>query len=285
MIDISTLKNKIEDNGTTSAGRLQASEWNRLVGAVEELQDESYVKPTSGIPTTDLADGVIPDVSRFITASVDDLVNYYLKSETYTKAQVDALIAAVSQFSYEVVSSLPTASASTMHKIYLVPSAEPKTQNVKDEYITVRSGSAESYTYAWEQIGSTAIDLSGYVTTTQLSIALSAYTTTTSLTTLLAAKQDILVSGTNLKTINQNSLLGSGDITIESGEDGVGFDSISTPTTVDGTVVITLSNEDTITLDLNHDHLAYPKYQLCEDEAEYTAITNKDSRTLYLIPE
>ena len=36
-------------------------------------------------------------------------------------------------------------------------------------------------------------------------------------TSSLAAKQDTLVSGTNIKTINQNSLLGSGDITIEGG--------------------------------------------------------------------
>lgn len=69
------------------------------------------------------------------------------------------------------------------------------------------------------------------------------------------------------------------------GEPGVGFDSIATPTPADGTAVITLSNGDTITLYLNHDHLAYPKYYLCADEAEYTAITTKDPATLYLIPE
>lgn len=71
----------------------------------------------------------------------------------------------------------------------------------------------------------------------------------------------------------------------EPGTDGVGFSTIGTPVVVDGTVIITLSNGDTITLDLNHDHLAYPKYHLCTDEAEYTAITTKDSTTLYLIPE
>ena len=41
------------------------------------------------------------------------------------------------------------------------------------------------------------------------------------------------------------------------GEPGVGFDSVSTPTPYDGTVIITLSNGDTITLDLNHNHDAY----------------------------
>lgn len=33
---------------------------------------------------------------------------------------------------------------------------------------------------------------------------------------LLAEKQDVLVSGTNIKTVNQQSLLGSGDLVIES---------------------------------------------------------------------
>ena len=63
-------------------------------------------------------------------------------------------------------------------------------------------------------------------------------------------------------------------------------DNISTVTTQeDGTMVITLSNGDTVTVDLNHTHPGTLKYVLCADEAEYNAITNKDSGTLYLIPE
>lgn len=151
-----------------------------------------YEKPASGIPASDLAAGVIPDVSGFVTKSVNDLVNYYLKSETYTKAEVQQLIAAIQGLSVEVVASLPTASADTMRKIYLVPSADPQTQNVKDEYITIDNGAGAETRYTWEQIGSTAIDLSGYVTTTQLNTALAAYTTTANLTTLLAAKQDTI---------------------------------------------------------------------------------------------
>lgn len=41
------------------------------------------------------------------------------------------------------------------------------------------------------------------------------------------------------------------------GEPGVGFSSIFTPDPYDGTVIIVLSNNDTITLDLNHNHPAY----------------------------
>ena len=66
---------------------------------------------------------------------------------------------------------------------------------------------------------------------------------------------------------------------------GVGFESVSSPTPADGTATITLTNGDTITLDLNHSHPQYLKYVLCASEAEYEAITTKDSTTLYLIPE
>lgn len=41
------------------------------------------------------------------------------------------------------------------------------------------------------------------------------------------------------------------------GTDGVGFASVETPTPPDGTAIITLSNGDTVTLDLNHNHDAY----------------------------
>lgn len=51
---------------------------------------------------TDATGGVavipaIPDVSQFITRSVNDLANYYLKSETYTKDEVASLIGAIQQ--------------------------------------------------------------------------------------------------------------------------------------------------------------------------------------------
>ena len=154
--------------------------------------DAAYQKPASGIPASDIAEGVIPDVSQFVTKSVNDLANYYLKTETYTKDEVQQLISTIQGFEYEVVTTLPAASADTMGKIYLVPSADPQSQNIKDEYITIDNGASAQTRYTWEQIGSTAVDLSGYVTTQQLNTALAAYTTSTDLATLLAAKQDVI---------------------------------------------------------------------------------------------
>ena len=115
------------------------------------------------------------------------LVNYYLKSETYSKNEVQQLIDAVKQFQYVVAASLPAnPGPDTMGIIYLIPSTNPKTQNVKDEFITVLDGSA----YKWEQIGSTTVDLSGYSTTEQMNAAiasaLTAYYTKTQVDAMVA---------------------------------------------------------------------------------------------------
>ena len=151
-------------------------------------------------------------IADFITASVNNLLNYYLKSETYTKAEVQTLINAVKQFTYESVQVLPTASAETMNKIYLVPSSNPETQNVKDEFITVVTVDQGMTTYSWEQIGSTAVDLSGYYTSAQtdaaitnaLNAALASYSTTgqmnTAISTALSnyytkSEVDLMMSG------------------------------------------------------------------------------------------
>lgn len=69
----------------------------------------------------------------------------------------------------------------------------------------------------------------------------------------------------------------------EPGEDGVGFASVATPSTADGTATIILTNGDTITLDLNHNHPQYLKYVMLNSESDMPA--NPDSTTLYMWPE
>ena len=62
--------------------------------------------------------------------------------------------------------------------------------------------------------------LGSYVTSTCLSSTLGNYATSTALnglSTCLSTKQDTLVSGTNIKTVNGSTILGSGNITISSG--------------------------------------------------------------------
>lgn len=93
------------------------------------------------------------DLTEFITASVDNLTNYYLKSETYTRAEVQDLLSTLRSATFQVVDALPQTGEPGI--IYLVPKDPSQTSNVKDEYIWVNS--------AWEKIGDTEIDLSGYL--------------------------------------------------------------------------------------------------------------------------
>lgn len=82
-----------------------------------------------------------------------------------------------------------TASADTMYKIYLVPSADAAAGGYI-EYITIRSGAEGAYTYAWEAIGNTKVSLSGYVptSTTIATITLDHNITVTELQTALGLK-------------------------------------------------------------------------------------------------
>ena len=150
----------------------------------------TYSKPNDGIPAEDLAQGVIPDVSGFITKSVNDLVNYYTTANTYTQTEVNALISAITQFHYDVYTTLPETGVNNV--LYLIGPTGSGSDKY-EEYVYPNS------TTGWVKIGDTSIDLSGYVTTQALNTALANYTTTTDLTNLLSNKVD-KVSGKGLST-------------------------------------------------------------------------------------
>lgn len=155
----------------------------------------AYQKPLTGIPSTDLESGVIPDVSQFITRSVNDLANYYLKSETYTRQEVEALIAAISQFHYEVYATLSDVTNPANNVLYLIG----PTGTGGDKYEEYVWPDAQT---GFVKIGDTSIDLTGYVTTQALNTALANYTTTTDLNTLLAAKEN---TANKVQSISENS--------------------------------------------------------------------------------
>ena len=94
----------------------------------------------------------------YITNAVNDLVNYYKKSETYTKEQIDAIV--TPKLAILIVEQLPTQDISTT-TIYFLRRNRPSgtTQyesDVYDEYIYVNG--------TWELIGNTYVDLSDYYT-------------------------------------------------------------------------------------------------------------------------
>lgn len=126
-------------NGQTGSVNLTASD----VGALPA---------TTQIPaaTSDLTND-----SGFITKAVTDLTSYYLKSETYTRDEINQRLSEIPKFSISVVTSLPTSGISET-TIYLVKSGADT--DLYTEYIRVNG--------AWEILGSQRVDLTGYATET-----------------------------------------------------------------------------------------------------------------------
>lgn len=169
-------KRLTDENFTTSEkGKLgdlpTAAELAELLGMKQDTLTFDNA-PAQGSNNPVKSGGIYDAIKDFITKAVNDLVYYYTKTETYTKTEVNDLIAAVKQFRYELVQVLPEASASTMGIIYFVPNDDPGQQNIKDEYITLSRTEGSTTVYYWEKIGNTEIDLSGYSTTEEMNQAI-----------------------------------------------------------------------------------------------------------------
>lgn len=154
---IDTIKHITEDERTTWNNKSDFSGlYNDLKNIPEKFNpaehnhDESYYKKEE------------IDEKGFITNAVDNLLNYYLKSETYTKEEVLELVNTLKRGLFNAVDFLPE--TGEPYIIYLIPSEDPEEKNIKDEYIWVNE--------SWEKIGSTKIDLSGYATIEQMNQAL-----------------------------------------------------------------------------------------------------------------
>ena len=130
--------------------RSWASKWATAVQPSDNVStlanDAGYITSAS-LPTKV---SQLTNDSGFITKSVSDLTNYYTKSNTYTKSEVDSLVQNFQWF--EVVATLPTTDIKT-NVIYLLG----PTWSGADKY--------EEYIYssnAWVKIGDTSVDLTNY---------------------------------------------------------------------------------------------------------------------------
>lgn len=161
-----------------------------------------------GLSENNYSDADKEKVQNAVTSTTLNLVNYYLKSETYTRSEILELVSSMGNFHYEIYASISAITSPTESALYLIG----PTGSGADRY--------EEYVYfdgAFEKIGDTSIDLSGYVTTSTLNSALANYVTSSTLATTLLNYQEALVSGTNIKTVNSQSILGSGNIEIQGG--------------------------------------------------------------------
>lgn len=110
------------------------------------LTDGSVVSGDLDIGKTPASTSELKNDSGFITKSVSDLANYYLKGSTYSREEIDSRISAIPKFAIRVVNFLPN--DPDIHTIYLVGGGEA--DNLYTEYINVDG--------KWEILGSQIAD-------------------------------------------------------------------------------------------------------------------------------
>jgi hypothetical protein len=149
---------------------LSVSYRNQTTGILERAagfsDTDAVLSPISRNPIQNKA--VYDALAQKIEKTVADLENYYNTSQTYNKQEVRELIGSINTLTIEVVATLPTEDISSTTIYFVGPKAGTSTY---DEYVYVNN--------AWVQIGDTEIDLSNYVTSTQLTAALQSYYTKT----------------------------------------------------------------------------------------------------------
>lgn len=136
------------------------------------------------------------------------------------------LVDLLPQFAIEVVQTLPVSDISTT-TIYLVPASDPEQGNYYEEYIYVNN--------AWELVGTTAVDLSGYYTSAQVDTLLAAKADSASLATVatsgaysdLSGKPtiDTALDTTSTNAVENRAVAGAinsikSDITVEGSASG-----------------------------------------------------------------
>ena len=133
------------------------------------LEGSGYIWKNIGVQAIPVNLSELTNDSGYITVNVDNLVNYYLKTETYSQAEVDEIIGKLNRLTTEIVTSLPTENISTT-TIYLIKVGET---NNYTQHMYIGD--------AWADLGSTTIDLSGYVSKQQLTTTLADYVKSTDL--------------------------------------------------------------------------------------------------------
>lgn len=204
---------------TSQAGLMSASDKSKLDGIDLSTKQDTLVSGTN-IKTVN-GTSLLGSGNIEVSANVD-LSDYYTKSQTnalvspklsqvtLTQAEYDALSTKEENVLY-VISDAEDLKFKTINgqqitgdgNIELATKSELNTkQDVISDLDVIRSGAA---------LGATALQSvpSGYALKSEIPD--------------IATKQDKLVSGTNIKTINGNSLLGSGNIEVTSNVDLSGY--------------------------------------------------------------
>ena len=164
----------VQVNGKSVVGDDKIANVKVFTKTSELINDSGYI---SGIPEKYVTDNELNNAIKdkanktdiptkvsqlqndegFVTSMANNLTNYYLKSETYTKNEVNRLIGNIQNVSITIVDKLPSTGETNV--IYFV-SKTGSTNDVYDEWVYINN--------SWEHIGSTEVDLSGYALKTEI---------------------------------------------------------------------------------------------------------------------
>ena len=144
-----------EEGKAADAKRTQ-EELDRISGAASDAKAlaESKADKLSSRQLEAVNSGIDSDKVAKI-AQNETAISEEVSRATTEEARLQALINAIKTFDAVVADSLPTPSEQYIKKLYLVPSTNPETRNVKDEFICVKIVDS----WSWEQVGSTAITI------------------------------------------------------------------------------------------------------------------------------
>ena len=230
-------------------------------------------------------------------AQIDD--NTISTTTTWSSSKIVSELANAG-FNVSVVQTLPATGEA--HTLYFVPSSDPKTQNVYDEYLYANN--------AWEQVGSTAVDMSDYYTKTEVNALIedlphnyiiadadaSAGTYSTDISSFYSktieenAVQNVKIKIVDEHVVNNTSVYSDSyylpsysriydsnvELWLMTTEDGASWENIHY-----------LITNNSITRDVSTGTFGPTNYVKLSvlTQAEYDALTTKDSSTLYVISD
>ena len=146
-----------------------------------------------------------------------DLTDYYKKSEVYNKTEIDNKGYITEHQDISGKLNISDFNAYSAHTKTIIDSKVDSTD--LDDYASKEFVSGFTYNKtATDELLSAKLDTTAYTPTDLTNYYTKSETSgATEIQTALGNKQDILISGTNIKTINNQSLLGNGNVEIQGG--------------------------------------------------------------------
>lgn len=208
--------------------------------------------------------------NNYITSSVNNLDNYYLKTETYTREEVNNQINTIRTGLFKPVDVLPDVGEEGY--IYLVSnsssqgdiSTQAEVDNTRDEYIWIAADNK------YEYIGSTSVDLTNYYNKTETDNLLDDKVNTSS----------IKIFTLNVTSDDIYNIDSTGKVNIGSGYNDIVYNPITGSSGLDGHIITRKTNVDRIVNALNSlvDRVAALEEQITTLEAN--SITTEDILTI-----